>query len=235
MDNRQHSCTFSGGDNGFCAYHGVFYVGQNAVVYSDLPYYISDCSPNQAPAGVFGNAQADATLDSTIHEVLESATDPESTDKDAWYGKGVVEVADACNYPYTPGDSAYGDPLGGSLSAHTAYNQVIHGHPYYTQEIWAPTTRFAPGCAQRIGPTPDFTATQSGSTMSFDGSYSYDLTRPLTTYVWNYGDGSPLDGSSGIRPRHVYAHPGTYQVSLTVLDATGLQNASTATQTEVVR
>ena len=73
-DSTQSSCTFSGGDNGFCAYHSAFYVRRNAVVYSNMPY-LPGCDSGQRPAGVFGNAHADGTLDSAIHEVMESATE----------------------------------------------------------------------------------------------------------------------------------------------------------------
>ena len=236
-DTTQTSCTFTNSSNGFCAYHSAFSMGRNAVVYSNLPY-LPSCDSGQAPAGVFGNPDADGTLDSAIHEVMESATEPfaKGANDYGWSTKDSAEVGDLCNSPYSGNNTDYGDPLGGSLNANTAFNEVIGGHRYYTQSIWAPATSvYTAGCAQRAGPTPDFAASTAGLTVSFDGSYSYDLTGTIKTYIWSYGDGSPSDASSGSHAQHVYAAPGVYQVSLIVEDASGAVNASADTQTEVVQ
>ena len=234
QDKLDSQCTFS--QDGFCAYHSSFAMRGKAVVYSVMPD-LPSCGSGQAPAGVQGNPDTDATLDSAIHEVLESATDPGSRGSNDWgwaTGPG-AEIGDVCS----PDSGAlYGVPLGGTLSAHNAFNQLMAGHGYYTQEIWAIKTRWsaAAGCVQRVGPSPVFAAPE-GSTnapTSFDGSRSYDLVGRITTYTWSYGDGSPLDTTHGAHGVHIYAHPGVYQVSLTVEDASGPRDASTETQTVVV-
>lgn len=141
------------------------------------------------------------------------------------------EIGDLCNPPYSGNNSDYGDPLGGSIKGNTAFNEVIGGHTYYTQAIFARPITYSNGfCAQRAGPTPNFAASTSGSTVSFDGTYSYDLTGNITTYIWEFGDGSSQSTSSG-HAQHVYAQPGTYQVTLIVEDASGAVNASAQTQT----
>ncbi len=228
-------CTFSQYPNGFCAYHYSFNMGRKAVVFSLIPY-LPGCDSGQAPAGVFGNADADGALDSGIHEVMESATDPLTTNNTSWATSDQAEVGDLCNPPYSgQNNSNYGDPLGGSVRANTAFNEVIGGHDYYTQSIWARPVTYSTGfCAQRAGPTPDFAASTSGSTVSLDGTYSYDLTGNITTYIWFYGDGSPADTSSGSHAQHVYAQPGTYQVTLVAEDASGAVNASAQTQAVVI-
>ncbi len=221
----------------FCAYHTqverTINSEKRVATYSDLPDSPS-CDSGQAPTGVSGNADADGTLDSEIHEIVESATDPEGNG----YIEGEEEVADKCAELTTP-QEIYGTPLGGSLTGDTAFNQLIGGHSYYTQQIWsnAPTQTPTPakageaaGCAARIGPTPSFTAPaseQTGQTVSFDASVSYDISAPITTYEWNYGDGSPVDTTSGEKAEHFYLVPGTYQMSLTVTDSSGSTNAST--------
>ncbi|TWO32739.1 PKD domain-containing protein [Seonamhaeicola sediminis] len=39
-----------------------------------------------------------------------------------------------------------------------------------------------------------------------------------TTYIWDFGDGSPTSNQEN--PKHIYTTPGTYEVSLTILDGT---------------
>ncbi len=235
-------CTFSTLE-GYCAYHSqITKIGpENRVAtYSVLPEE-SECNSEQAPSGVGANADADGTLDSEIHELLESATDPAGT---GYLDAEGNEAADKCTYPVVETQpDIYGTPLGGSLGEKTAFNQLIGGHSYYTQQIWsdAPTTTpaasEAAGCVARIGPTPSFTApasSVSGQVVSFDGRGSYDISAPITTYEWNYGDGSPIDTTSGASAKHVYLDPGVYQVSLTVSDGAGSADASTQTSSITV-
>jgi hypothetical protein len=228
-------CTTSGGA-AFCAYHGqIAAPGSHVATYSDLPY-VPECDSEQAPLGVGGNADADGTLDSEIHEIVESATDPEGT---GYLDTNGEEAADKCTNPVVETQpEIYGTPLGGSLAEDTAFNQLIGGHSYYTQQIWSdaatktPATTEAAGCAARIGPTPSFNAPASGQTgqpISFDASGSYDINESIATYEWNYGDGSPPDTTSGVSAKHTYLKPGTYQVSLTVSDSSGSADASTQT------
>lgn len=40
----------------------------------------------------------------------------------------------------------------------------------------------------------------------------------FTNYIWNFGDG---EGSSNLSPTHTYNNPGSYLVSLTVVDHNG--------------
>ena len=231
------SCSNS--QDGYCAYHSEITgisPGGRVVNYSDLPYE-PECNSGQAPAGVGGNANADGTLDSEIHEIVESATDP-------YEGTGYTdsednEVADKCTSPVVESQpDVYGAPLGGSLSELTAFNQLIGGHSYYTQQIWSqaptqtPASSAPAGCAARIGPTPVFTApetAQTGQAVDFDGSGSYDISEPISTYAWNYGDGSAIETTSGVKASHVYLEPGTYQVTLTVSDSSGSEDSSTQT------
>ena len=50
---------------------------------------------------------------------------------------------------------------------------------------------------------------------------------PITTYTWNFGDGSPGLTTTSAKPTHIYDKAGTYTVTLTVGDATGAANRST--------
>ncbi len=204
---------------GFCAYHGLLNWSGGATMsaYSVLPD-VPFCNPGGAPAAV------DGTLNEEIHEVIESATDPEP-------GSGYRdpeghEVADKCVYPLGELPATFTPVLGDGDEG--PFNQLIGGHPYYLQDIWSNER----GCVPRIGPTPSFGASERGyvgEPVKFYGGGSFDLDGPLTSYEWSFGDGAPLDTTSGASSEHVYTQPGTYEVSLTVGDASGSANASTQT------
>jgi len=66
-----------------------------------------------------------------------------------------------------------------------------------------------------------------GQRVTFDGSGSTDLYSNIQYYSWDMGDGSPqIDGNP---TPHYYSNPGTYNVTLTIIDAAG--NNATATFT----
>ena len=72
-------------------------------------------------------------------------------------------------------------------------------------------------------PTAAFTSTQltpaSSHIMTFDGGSSTAISgRTITSYSWNFGDGS---SGSGQTTNHTYAAGGTYTVTLTVTDSAG--------------
>lgn len=68
-------------------------------------------------------------------------------------------------------------------------------------------------------PTARFTATAAapGSGSRFDATASSDAGARLTTYSWNFGDGTTLT-SADPRPTHTYVNAGVYDVTLTVGD-----------------
>jgi PKD repeat protein len=80
-------------------------------------------------------------------------------------------------------------------------------------------------------PTAAFTSSVNGQTASFDGSTSSDSDGSVAGYSWNFGDGTPVDTTSGAKPDHAYADAGTYTVSLTVKDN---QNATSTAVTHPV-
>jgi PKD repeat protein len=58
----------------------------------------------------------------------------------------------------------------------------------------------------------------TGSAVQFDGSGSSDPDGAVVSYAWVLGDGSTATGAT---PKHAYAKPGTYAVTLSVLDSAG--------------
>jgi PKD repeat protein len=66
-------------------------------------------------------------------------------------------------------------------------------------------------------PVASFTFSCSRFTCSFDASGSYDSDGSITSFAWNFGDGTTLAGAYQ-RIGHTYPAPGMYTVTLTVTD-----------------
>jgi PKD repeat protein len=64
----------------------------------------------------------------------------------------------------------------------------------------------------------------TGLSITFDGSGSFDLGGSIVSYDWDFGDES---SGSGVSPTHSYDIPETYDVSLTVTDNEGAMHTST--------
>jgi len=69
----------------------------------------------------------------------------------------------------------------------------------------------------------------TGKMVSFDGSGCDDSDGDIEFYRWSFGDGSGQ--SQVVFPQHSYANPGTYTVTLTIIDTGGRSNTATTTVT----
>lgn len=80
-------------------------------------------------------------------------------------------------------------------------------------------------------PTPLFTATPSGLTVTVDATSSSAVPpATLSTYTWSWGDGSST--SAGATASHTYATGGqSYTITLTVTDSTGASSTTGTTVT----
>jgi hypothetical protein len=115
----------------YCAYHSSVGSGNSTLLYANMPYDgISGCDSGQHPNG----DAADAELNVTSHESIETITDPLGT---AWYDSSGNEIGDKCNFNF-------GSPLGGAAGAE--YNEQIASGNYYLQMEWSNAVS---GCAQR--------------------------------------------------------------------------------------
>lgn len=85
-------------------------------------------------------------------------------------------------------------------------------------------------------PVADFTVSSGspGTATSFDASSSLAPSTPITSYAWDFGDGSTQTTTSPT-VSHVYAAGGTYDVTLTETDAAGTSTARVYTGQQVVR
>jgi PKD repeat protein len=59
----------------------------------------------------------------------------------------------------------------------------------------------------------------------FDASESSDTDGTIVSYVWDFGDDTPVEKHTDSTATHVYTSAGTYNVTLTVTDDDGLSNS----------
>ena len=73
-------------------------------------------------------------------------------------------------------------------------------------------------------PTAGFTSTSNGLTATFDTSTSIDPDGTISSYAWDFGDGTT---GTGAAPQHAFPQAGDYDVRLTVTDNGGLTDSTT--------
>jgi hypothetical protein len=149
--NKHNVCTIDHYPSaGYCAYHTMF--GPNypvsGTVYANLPFPIYH-SPVGFTCGTDANGHgiiespnnqpdADVEISPLSHELMESFTDPNTTN--GWFDANGEEIGDDCAYVF--------GTLSGTAGAR--YNQTINGHNYITQEEFSNAdwlnTNHAGGC-----------------------------------------------------------------------------------------
>ena len=84
------------------------------------------------------------------------------------------------------------------------------------------STHYAVGTGL-TAPTASFTTTANDLDVAFDASGStVSAGGSVSTYSWNFGDGSPVATTSSATTSHAFPATGTYTVKLTVTDSHGL-------------
>lgn len=78
-----------------------------------------------------------------------------------------------------------------------------------------------------VAPVADFSFVTSGLTVNFT-DLSTDADNDISSWSWDFGDGNEADTAS---PSHTYASSGSYNVSLTTTDSTGLSSTAQKTVT----
>ena len=72
----------------------------------------------------------------------------------------------------------------------------------------------------------------TGNPITFDAGSSYDPDGYITSYSWDFGDGT---NANGLTVSHFYVENGTYVVTLTVMDDDGATNLASSTKTVLNR
>lgn len=72
---------------------------------------------------------------------------------------------------------------------------------------------------------------ETGQTLQFDASASYDVDGSVESFSWDMGDGTILEGA---KISHTYATPDTYTPVLTVVDNSGVSNNTHQDQLSVI-
>jgi hypothetical protein len=112
----------------------------------------------------------------------------------------------------------------GSLDEVTLFPRALTGAE--VSSLFGAGVNGADAAPQPSPPVAAFTATMNDMAGSFDATASTDAdgTIPANGYAWSFGDGST---GSGATVTHTYADPGTYDVTLTVTDSSGLTDSET--------
>ena len=75
-----------------------------------------------------------------------------------------------------------------------------------------------------VSASVDDAAPNPGESVQFDASGSTDETGRITSYEWEFGDGTTATGAT---PSHAYGSGGTYEATVTVTDSGGLRTTET--------
>lgn len=137
-------------------------------------------------------------------------------------------------------DWSFGDGSTGSGTAPT-HKYLLAGkytvQLIVTDKFGCKDTLVKPLYIQVNGPTANFTPGVTGSCLltavPFTDNSAGDGTHPITTWIWNYGDGI-IDTLTAPPFLHTYAGPGSYTVSLKVTDNIGCVDSVTATSTLII-
>ncbi len=103
----------------------------------------------------------------------------------------------------------------------TTITVMINGQALPVAPGQTTSTPFAIFTISVINPTGQVFS--AGVVTKFDGSASFTNVGPITSYTWNFGDGTVLTNAAS-KVTHTYAVNGTYTVTLTVADKLGNSN-----------
>ncbi len=141
---------------------------------------------------------------------VQVASDPAMVDTSVYYGNWRVGGDALSGWPSAPANGY----LAGSIADVAVYPTAL-----------APATvlsHYNGGAVGASAPIGRFTSTCTAESCAFDASTSTDTGGTISTYSWNFGDGSPA--VTGATPTHVYPTAATYTVTLTITDNTNSTN-----------
>jgi hypothetical protein len=185
--NKKNVCTLTHYPTaGYCAYHTMFGPDYpfSGTVYANMPYPIYQspvgftCGSDGGGHGIIESPHylgdqvekdADVEVSPLSHEIMESITDPNTTN--GWFDASGNENGDDCAYVYGEGTGQGGDGLWNDVPGPAGghYNQTINGDNWLTQEefsnadwfnsplVAGSTTKHTGGCVRgedEVTPAP---------------------------------------------------------------------------------
>ena len=142
------------------------------------------------------------------------------------------------NYSIQPGDSeagyfaaSYGDtatPVYGSLDLTATATQLSASFARTAGANFADAFAIGPPVQGNQPPNATYSATCADLACSFDGTASSDSDGTITSFAWDFGDGSTGTGGTAT---HTYSAAGTYSTRLVVTDDGGATALATRTVT----
>ena len=172
---------------------------------------------NTPPVASFTASPSTTTIGSPIAFSAAASSDP---------GGSIT------NYAWNFGNGTTGNGVSVSKSYAAAGVYTVTLTVTDNGGLTASTTRTVTIAAANQPPVANFTATPSpttvGTPIAFSAAASSDPDGTITTYAWNFGDGTT---GSGVSTSKSYAVAGTFTVRLTVTDNGGLTGTTTAAVT----
>jgi hypothetical protein len=182
--------------NAFAGYHSVSNLGAGPTIYAYTGDPIVETkavnNPGNDPEGY---PDAEVVIDVVSHETNEAMTDPEGV---GYMDPNGFEVGDKCEF-----GPQFGSPLGFAGDG-SPFNQVINGHEYLTQEMWAnQDNNNNPDCVQATTttanplPLPQIHLTQFSPTVSGNTENNTAGIRVTVTLQRASASGTPVTVGSG--------------------------------------
>ncbi len=172
---------------------------------------------NLPPIASFTTTPSSAAVGGPIALSAAASSDPDGT---------------ITNYAWNFGDGTTGSGVSVSKSYAVAGTFTVSLTVTDNGGLTASTTRVVTIFAANQPPVANFTATPSpttiGTAIAISGAASSDPDGSITSYAWNFGDGTT---GSGVSVSKSYAVAGTFIVTLTVTDNGGLTDSTTGTVT----
>ena len=220
-------------------WHDYNEVDANLDGIGDVPYQVSGGKEDLYPLGKFlkpPEKPTDPFPEDEQDEVGLSVTlkvtvsDPDSEKLDVFFYRASDDKLYGKDYSVPSGEEA---SCSFSLPFETTflwYAIVTDGKLENRSDIWIFITRQIPPLNKKpvADPGRPYYA-MIGEEITLDGSGSEDPDGEIEFYRWNFGDGS--SEILAISPKHTYYDPGTYTVTLTVVDNDGRSSTEQTTAT----
>ena len=196
--------------NAFGGYHSVSDLGHGPTIYAYTGDPIVESSAVNNPGNdPEGYPDAEVVIDIVAHEVNEAMSDPEGV---GYMDPNGFEIGDKCEF-----GPQFGTPLGFAPDG-SPFNQVVNGHKYLIQEMWANRDNSNnPDCVQAATnttnplPLPQVNLTQFSPTVSGNIEHHKAGVSVKVTLQRASAAGTPVTVASGSATT---ASDGSWSVSL---------------------